>query len=73
MSGKRTAFGKIKNIDRYEIIHTANTKKGSSGSPIVLKNDDRVLGIHKGAIEGKEKNIGIFIGDIVESLKESSK
>ena len=54
-------------------FHEASTEKGSSGSPIVLKNDDRVLGIHKGAIEGKEKNIGIFIGDIVESLKEYKK
>ena len=48
-------------------------EKGSSGSPIVLKNDDRVLGIHKGAIEGKKKNIGIFIRDIIESLKEYKK
>ena len=55
--------GKHKTSD-YMFFHEASTKKGSSGSPIVLKNDDRVLGIHKGAIEGKEKNIGIFIGDI---------
>ena len=64
--------GKHKTYD-YMFFHEASTKKGSSGSPIVLKNDDRVLGIHKGAIEGKEKNIGIFIGDIVESLKEYKK
>ena len=64
--------GKHKTSD-YMFYHEASTKKGSSGSPIVLKNDDRVLGIHKGAIEGKEKNIGIFIGDIVESLKEYKK
>jgi len=64
--------GKHKTSD-YMFFHEASTKKGSSGSPIVLKNDDRVLGIHKGAIEGKEKNIGIFIGDIIESLKEYKK
>ena len=64
--------GKHKTSD-YMFYHEASTKKGSSGSPIVLKNDDRVLGIHKGAIEGKEKNIGIFIKTIIESLKEYKK
>ena len=64
--------GKLKTHDDM-FFHEASTEYGSSGSPIVLKNDDRVLGIHKGAIEGKEKNIGIFIGDIVESLKEYKK
>ena len=64
--------GKHKTSD-YMFFHEASTKKGSSGSPIVLKNDDRVLGIHKGAIEGKKKNIGIFIRDIIESLKEYKK
>ena len=64
--------GKLKTYEDM-FFHEASTEKGSSGSPIVLKNDDRVLGIHKGAIEGKEKNIGIFIGDIVESLKEYKK
>ena len=69
---KQKITGKHKTYD-YMFFHEASTEKGSSGSPIVLKNDDRVLGIHKGAIEGKEKNIGIFIGDIVESLKEYKK
>ena len=64
--------GKHKTYD-YMFFHEASTEKGSSGSPIVLKNDDRVLGIHKGAIEGKEKNIGIFIRKIIESLKEYKK
>ena len=36
------SFGKIKNIDRYEITHTANTKYGSSGSPIILLNTSKV-------------------------------
>ena len=69
---KAKITGKLKTYD-YMFFHEASTEKGSSGSPIVLKNDDRVLGIHKGAIEGKEKNIGIFIKTIIESLKEYKK
>ena len=69
---KAKITGKLKTYD-YMFFHEASTEKGSSGSPIVLKNDDRVLGIHKGAIEGKKKNIGIFIRDIIESLKEYKK
>ena len=69
---KAKITGKLKTYDDM-FFHEASTEKGSSGSPIVLKNDDRVLGIHKGAIEGKEKNIGIFIKTIIESLKEYKK
>ena len=69
---KAKITGKLKTYD-YMFFHEASTEKGSSGSPIVLKNDDRVLGIHKGAIEGKKKNVGIFIRDIIESFKEYKK
>ena len=54
-------------------FHEASKEEGSSGSPIVLKNDDKVLGIHKGAIPGKKKNVGIFIRIVMESLKEYKK
>ncbi len=64
--------GKLKTHDDM-FFHEASTENGSSGSPIVLKNDDRVLGIHKGAIEGKKKNVGIFIKTIIESLNKYKK
>ena len=58
LQGKLTySYGKTKQIDKYEIIHTANTKPGSSGSPIFLINTIKVVGIHQG---GDEKNLKIM-------------
>ena len=54
----------------YMFYHNASTIEGSSGSPIILKDDDKVLGIHKGGIRGKKKNVGIFIGKILDEIKE---
>ena len=54
----------------YMFYHNASTIEGSSGSPIILKDDDKVLGIHKGGIRGKKKNVGIFIGIILDTIKE---
>ena len=54
----------------YMFYHNASTIEGSSGSPIILKDDDKVLGIHKGGIRGKKKNVGIFIGIILDDIKE---
>ena len=43
LQGKlKYSYGKTKQIDKYEIIHTANTKPGSSGSPIFLINTIKV-------------------------------
>lgn len=39
----------------YMFYHNASTIEGSSGSPIILKDDDKVLGIHKGGIRGKKR------------------
>ena len=57
----------------YMFYHNASTIEGSSGSPIILKDDDKVLGIHKGGIRGKKKNVGIFIGIILDAIKESKR
>jgi hypothetical protein len=63
--GKLTySYGKIKQIDKYQITHTANTKPGSSGSPILLVNTIKVVGIHQGGDEIKSENYGYCIGPI---------
>ena len=49
---------------QYEFAHDAGTQKGSSGSPIFLKDSTRVVGIHKSGIESKEENFGDFIWPI---------
>ena len=45
------SLGVIKYIDddNYTINHTCNTKKGSSGGPIINLNNFNVIGVHKGS------------------------
>ena len=52
------ARGIIKDIDKFEFTHLANTEKGSSGSPIFLENSIKVIGIHK---EGKKQKIMVIL------------
>lgn len=68
--------GKIYGINcynKYYFYHDASTQFGSSGSPIVLENDDKVFAIHKGTTQNQRYNVGIFIGIIVEIMKEYKK
>ena len=53
-------------------LHDSGTFEGSSGSPIVLKGEEKVFAIHK----KDNKNIGIFIKkiiDIIENYKKNGK
>ena len=50
--------------------HDSQTLEGSSGSPIVLKGDNKVIAIHKGKIKGYPKNVGIFIGIVLNIMKD---
>ena len=55
----------IQNITYF--FHNASTQGGSSGSPIVLDGDDKVIAIHKGT--NYTLNIGIFIKNIVLKMR----
>ena len=66
----KNAEGIIKDIINYEFSHLANTKHGSSGSPIFLKNRKRVIGIHKAGIENRE-NFGDFIYPVIKKIKKN--
>ena len=65
------ASGKIKDLYDNEFEHDISTEGGSSGSPVLLLNNNinlvRVIGIHKqGGDRGEIKiNYGIFIGEIL--------
>ena len=50
-----------------------DTESGSSGSPICLKDNICVIGIHKGGIEYRNTNFGIFIGYIINIFKKKDK
>ena len=59
------AQGGINSFDNYKIKHLVSTHHGSSGSPILLQNNFKIIGIHKAGSKINNENIGIFIKDIL--------
>jgi V8-like Glu-specific endopeptidase len=62
--------GVIKEIDRYQFSHLANTEKGSSGSPVFLKDSIKVIGIHKTGSKEVKENYGNFIYPVINKIKD---
>ena len=62
--------GEILRLDKFEIIHNASTTQGSSGSPIILKDTIKVIGIHKQGSKNKNENYGNFIYPIMNIIKD---
>ena len=64
--------GKILNIDGYTFIHNAFTTNGSSGSAIILADDDnlklKLIGIHCKKNTINNLNYGVFIEEIIDKL-----
>ena len=62
--------GLILNVDgeegNYIITHTCDSSSGSSGSPIINFNNYKVIGIHRGAHNGKNFNLGTFLKKPIE-------
>ena len=50
--------GILKKIGNDTIIHICNTEPGSSGHPIILLDNLRVIGFHKGSKNQAEVNLG---------------
>ena len=65
--------GKIKEINNYQLTHLASTEPGSSGSPIFLKDNIKIIGIHKSGKCYNSENYGDFIGPIFKYFKNISK
>ena len=63
------SYGKIKNINQYEFSHIADTKGGSSGSPVFLENTNHIIGLHKAGNKEENENYGDFIFPIINSIK----
>ena len=59
------AHGGIQCFDDYKIKHLVSTHHGSSGSPILLQNNFKIIGIHKAGNTKKNENIGIFFQNIL--------
>ena len=62
--------GVIRRINNFEFYHDINTEGGSSGSPILLFNINKVIGIHKQADIAKQLNVGTFINIIFEKIND---
>ena len=61
------SYGQCSKLNNSEIIHYCSTKEGSSGSPILLINNQKLIGIHYGASEHHEYNKGtLLIYSIIE-------
>lgn len=65
--------GLIKSISEEEddrtIYHICDTSEGSSGSPIINKNNFNVIGIHKGGTKGGRKyNLGTLLKEPIEQF-----
>ena len=67
------AQGSIKFIDedKYTIHHVCNTEKGSSGSPIFNLDNNKIIGIHKGAGKNENKwNLGTLLREPINKFNE---
>ena len=64
-----SSSGKIVGINDIEFRHNIATSYGFSGSPVILLNKIKIMGIHKQANLSRKINEGTFIGIIIEKLK----
>ena len=66
------SIGKLQKTNSEYFLHCCTTKKGSSGSPILMLEDYKVIGIHVGGYESEEKkeksNAGIFIEEPIDDF-----
>jgi hypothetical protein len=68
--------GKISGIyekNKNMFLHDSGTFHGSSGSPIVLKGEEKVFAIHKGKLKKDNKNVAIFIKKIIDKIENYKK
>ena len=64
------SYGVLSNISDdkdNEFIHNANTKEGSSGSPILNMNN-KIIGIHKEHIDKNNYNRGLFLNYAIKDF-----
>ena len=70
---RHISSGEIKEIYGFEFEHSLDTRDGSSGAPICLFENNKVIGIHKQGDKIKPINYGTFIGAIIDELENEYK
>jgi len=64
------SYGKLLYANNSDIIHNSNMKEDSSGSPILLINNQKLIGIHCGSSQKYKNNKGrLLIYSIIEFSK----
>ena len=66
------SYGFITNIKKEKIKHLCSTENGSSGSPILLLSNNKVIGIHIGAYkdDNKNLNVGVLINFFIDEINQ---
>ena len=71
------SYGIIKQINEFKIKHLCCTKNGSSGSPILNLENNKIIGIHTYASQNDNFNGGtllkIILGNITYKTKQNQK
>ena len=68
------SYGNLQDINNENIFHNCNVKEDSLGSPILLLNNQKLLGIHSGISKQNKYNKGILlIYSIIEFSKMKNK
>ena len=53
-------------------LHTASTEKGSSGAPIINRNQiNKIIGIHFGGTKNRKANMAYPIGEILKNIRKN--
>jgi hypothetical protein len=73
--GPFVSYGTLKDVNKKDFSHSCNTNSGSSGSPILYLNNNKVIGIHKGTSYINNYNLGKFlnnsINDFIKKVNEN--
>ena len=60
--------------EKNKLKYTAGTEKGSSGAPIILTNEFKVIGLHKGGSKydtyEDKINTGIYLDKIIQLIQK---
>ena len=63
------AQGKILKRWGFNLYHSINTIDGSSGSPLVLTKNNKVIGVHKSGVKQSQYNIATNIQVIIKAIR----
>lgn len=67
------SYGLIKKINKFELKHLCSTKNGSSGSPILNLENNKIIGIHKSSYEKANLNGGALLKALLDNIEFKTK